>query len=104
VGNDDGTIEADPAVLSSTCEALAGAAEHLLSELTSLDDTVTGMLARWQGGAGDSYKKVWTMWHQGADEVEKALATTARLLGHAADVYEAQEQAGVDKLRGVHRG
>ena len=55
----DGRLNVDPAVLASTCESLSTAAEHLLKELKSLDGTVSGMLAGWQGNSGGAYGQVW---------------------------------------------
>jgi WXG100 family type VII secretion target len=99
-----GELKADPAVLAATCEALSAASDHLLAQLKSLDGTVTSMLATWQGSSGGAYSDVWTKWHQGADEVEKGLATMAHLLGQAGKGFEEHEQATGENLRGVYGG
>ena len=44
------------------------------------------------------------MWHEGADEVEKALAIMADLLGEAAKGFESNEQSSSAQLRGVYGG
>ena len=97
-------MRVEPAVLSGTCEALSGAAEHLLSRLSALDGAVTSMLAGWQGTSGGAYGDAWRMWHEGADEVEKALAIMADLLGEAAKGFESNEQSSSAQLRGVYGG
>ncbi|WP_431233246.1 WXG100 family type VII secretion target [Mycolicibacterium psychrotolerans] len=99
-----GELRADPAVLSATCQSLSGAAQHLLERLKSLDGNVTSMLANWQGSSGGSYGDAWKMWHTGADEVEKALAIMADLLGHAGKTFASQEQANAAEVRGVYGG
>lgn len=97
-------MRADPAVLSATCQSLSGAAEHLLGRLKVLDGNVTSMLAGWQGTSGGSYGDAWKMWHSGADEVEKALAIMAELLGQAGKTFASQEQANAEQVRGVYGG
>ncbi|MCI4676805.1 WXG100 family type VII secretion target [Candidatus Mycolicibacterium alkanivorans] len=99
-----GDLRVEPAALVGTCESLSGAAEHLLGRLKSLDGAVTSMLTGWQGCSGRAFGDAWRMWHQGADEVEKALAIMADLLGQAAKGFESHEQAGVEQLRGVCGG
>ncbi|MBI3213529.1 MAG: WXG100 family type VII secretion target [Mycobacterium sp.] len=99
-----GKLNIDPAVLAGACEALSGAAEQLLRELKSLDGTVTGMLANWQGSAGGAYGDVWRQWHTGADEVEVALAAMAKLLGEAGKAYAAGEQRSAGDLGSLANG
>lgn len=99
-----GELRVEPAVLSATCQALSGAAEHLLGRLSTLDAGVTSMLSGWQGTAGGAYGQAWRMWHEGADEVEKALAIMAELLGEAAKGFESNEQTSSEQLRGVYGG
>jgi len=94
-------LNVDTSVLSSACEALSAAADHLLSELTALDGTVTEMNSRWSGASGGAYRDVWQQWHQGASEVEGALAVMSQLLGRAADAYAEHEQAEASELRAV---
>jgi WXG100 family type VII secretion target len=97
-------LKVDPAVLAATCEALSSAADHLLGQLKSLDGTVTSMLASWQGSSGGAYSDVWTKWHQGADEVEKGLATMAHLLGQAGKGFGESEDSRAQNLREVYGG
>jgi WXG100 family type VII secretion target len=104
VANGNGELRVEPAVLAASCEALSAAAEHLLDQLQSLDGTVTSMLASWRGTSGGAYSDQWTLWHRGADEVERGLAQMAQLLGQAGKGYEQQEQASAANLGGLHRG
>lgn len=100
----DGTLNVDPAVLAGVCESLSGAAEQLLGQLKSLDGTVSGMLANWQGRAGGAYGDAWGRWLEGAHEVESALAVMARLLGRAADAFEHGEARSAADLGGLGGG
>ena len=97
-------MHVDPAVLSAACDALSGAAEHLLGRLTTLDNKVASMLAGWQGTAGGSYGDAWATWHRGADEVGQALAIMAKLLGEAGKAFESREQASASELGGLSSG
>lgn len=56
------------------------------------------MVANWQGTSGGSYGDAWKMWHTGADEVEKALAIMADLLGQAGKTFASQEQANAAEV------
>lgn len=82
---------------------MSGAAEHLLNELKSLDGTVSGMLAGWQGGSGGAYGQAWGQWLSGAQEVETALSTMARLLGEAGKAYAHGDQGSASDLGGLGR-
>jgi WXG100 family type VII secretion target len=104
VADSGGELQAEPAVLAASCEALSSATDHLLQQLKSLDGTVTSMLATWKGTSGGAYSDVWDRWHQGADEVEKGLAMMAHLLGEAGKAYEEQEQTSSDSVRGIYGG
>lgn len=97
-------LKVEPSVLAASCDALSGAAEHLLEQLKSLDGTVTTMLAAWKGTSGGAYSDAWTLWHRGADEVEQGLALMAHLLGETGKGFEEQDQASSDGLGGVYRG
>jgi len=99
-----GELRVEPAVLSATCQSLSGAADHLLSRLKSLDGSVTDMAARWHGLSGGAYGDAWQQWHDGADEVERALSIMAKLLGEAARGFESKEEAAAQALRGVGDG
>jgi len=98
---ESGKLNVDPAVLAGACEALSGAADQLLQQLKSLDGTVTGMVANWQGLSGGAYGQAWQQWLRGADEVETALATMSRLLGEAGQAYEAGDQQSATGLGGL---
>lgn len=94
-------MNAAPAVLAGACESLSGASQHLLNELTSLDATVSGMLAGWQGNSGGAYGGAYRQWLDGAHEVESALSIMARLLGEAGKAYaqgDEQSAAGLGSL------
>jgi WXG100 family type VII secretion target len=90
-----------PAVLAGACESLSNAAQHLLTELKALDSTVSGMLTGWQGSSGGAYGQAWQQWLTGADEVETALSTMARLLGEAGTAYAHGEQRSASDLGGL---
>jgi len=96
-----GKLNIDPAVLSSTCESLSAAADQLLTELKSLDSTVTDMVSRWTGASGGAYGDAWQQWDRGASEVERGLTVMAQLLGRAAEAYTAHEQAAAADLGGL---
>jgi WXG100 family type VII secretion target len=95
-------LRVDPAVLATTCSSLSAAAEHLLSELRTLDSQVETLLANWRGQSGGTYKEAYVMWSKGADEVEKGLAIMADLLGHAGRRYAEQDAAAREQLDGLH--
>ncbi len=94
-------LNVDNSVLSSACGSLSAAADHLLTELRSLDGAVTGMNARWTGSSGGAFRDVWQQWHRGASEVEQGLAVMSQLLGRAAEAYAEHEQAEASELGGV---
>lgn len=100
----EGKLNVDPAVLAGVCESLSGAADQLLTQLKSLDGTVSGMLADWQGTAGGAYGEAWGQWLQGAREVESALSVMAKLLGRAAEAFEHGEAGSASKLGGLADG
>lgn len=104
MGNIDGELKVEPAVLAASCEVLSAAAEHLLEQLRSLDGTVTTMLAAWRGSSGGAYSDAWTLWHRGAHEVEQGLSGMAQRVGAAGRGYEQQEQATSENLGGIYRG
>lgn len=56
-----GRLNIDPAVVSSTCELLSAAADHLLTELKALDAAVTDMVSRWTGASGGAYDEAWQL-------------------------------------------
>lgn len=97
-------LRVEPAALTATCQALSGAADHLRSQLKTLDGNVTSMLRQWRGDSGGSYSSAWTLWQQGADEVERSLAVMARLLGEAGTGFTAQDRAGRAELSGLCHG
>lgn len=101
MGDSRGRLNVDTQVLSSACESLSAAAEHLLSELKSLDGTVTEMNTRWTGSSGGAYRDVWQQWHRGAAEVEQGLAVMSQLLGRAAQAYTEHERSAAAELGGV---
>jgi WXG100 family type VII secretion target len=104
MGDVGGKLNIDPAVLSATCESLSAAADHLLSELKSLDGAVTEMVGRWTGSSGGAYGEAWQQWHRGAAELEGGLAVMAQLLGRAADAYADHERGAAADLRGISGG
>lgn len=96
-----GRLNVDTSILSCAYEVLSAAADHLLSDLTSLNGTVIEMNSRWTGASGGAYRDVWQQWHEGASEVERALAVMSQLLGRAADAHAEHEQAEASELRGI---
>jgi len=100
----DGRLNVDPAVLAGACESLSAATEHLLKELKSLDRTVSGMLSGWRGSSGGAYGQAWGQWLSGAQEVEQALSTMARLLGDAGRGYDRGDQRSAEGLGGLGNG
>jgi WXG100 family type VII secretion target len=104
MGNDDGELKVEPAVLASTCEAVSSAAEHLLAGLKSLDGEVGQVLSSWTGTAGGSYGEAWRQWHAGAQKVQSALTTIADGLAQAGRGFEANERAAAESLRSVYGG
>jgi ESAT-6 family protein len=102
VSNPGGELKVDPGVLAGTCSALSAAAEHLLSQLETLDGSVESMLSEWQGASGGSYSNAWGLWLRGADDVEKGLAIMADLLGQAGKAYQEQDTAAGTSLGDVH--
>jgi WXG100 family type VII secretion target len=104
VGNSDGELKVEPAVLASTCEAVSSAAEHLLAGLKDLDTEVGQVLGSWTGTAGGSYAEAWRQWHAGAQKVQAALATIADGLAQAGHGFDANERAAALNLRSVEGG
>ena len=97
-------LNADPAVLAAACESLSAATDYLLSELKSLDGTVSEMLSSWQGSSGGAYGQAWGQWASGAHQVEAALSTMSRLLGGAGKAYGQGEQRSAADLVGLGDG
>jgi len=102
VDNSGGELRADPAVLATTCASLSAAADHMLTQLQTLDSQVEAMLANWRGQSGGTYREAYVMWSKGADEVEKGLAIMADLLGHAGNRYAEHDAAARAQLDGLH--
>ena len=76
----------------------------MLGQLKSLDGTVSGMLADWQGASGGAYEQAWAHWLKGADEVESALSVLAELLGRAAEAFEHREARSAADLGALRDG
>ena len=104
MGNSDGELRVEPAVLASTCEAVSTAADHLLAGLKDLDAEVGQVLSSWTGTAGGSYGDAWQQWHAGARKVQSALTTIADGLAQAGRGFEANDHAAATNLRSVDGG
>lgn len=100
----DGTVRVDPLVMQEFAATLGGAAEHLTAQLAELDDQVGQMLGGWRGASGTAYGSAWELWHRGAREVRAGLAILARLVGQAGGLYDQNEAAAAQEMRGVYRG
>ncbi|BBX65061.1 ESAT-6-like protein EsxF [Mycobacterium saskatchewanense] len=100
----DQALHVDPEVMRGFVGAAGGAAEHVLARLAQLDDQVGRMLGGWRGASGAAYGSAWGLWHQGAREVQAGLATLARLVGEAGDLFDQSEATAAHEMRGVYRG
>jgi WXG100 family type VII secretion target len=91
----------DPVVMQSFAVSTGGAAEHLMDQLTELDDQVGQMLGGWRGESGTAYASAWKVWHQGAREVHVGLSMLAHLVGQAGGEYQSNEAGGAQAMRAV---
>jgi len=98
------TLRVDPLTMRGFSEALCGRAEDLRNQFAELNGQVGEMLAGWRGMSGSAYASAWELWHRGAGEVEMGLSMLARLVARAGGLYQANESASTQALRGVHRG
>jgi len=102
VTSDDQRV--NPLVMQGFSHALHGGAEDLRNRLADLDGQVSEMLAGWRGESGGSYTSAWELWHRGAGEVQVGLSILERLVSQAGRVYQENEAASTQALRGVCRG
>ena len=100
----DETLRVDPTVMQEFAVSIAGAAEHLMSQLAELDDQVGQMLGGWRGASGTAYGSAWELWHRGAREVQAGLSILAHLVGQASSVYSQNEATAAQEMREVYRG
>ena len=98
------TLRVDPVAMRGFAKALSGRAEDLRNQLAELNNQVGGMLGGWRGSSGSAYASAWELWHRGAGEVEEGLSMLARLVAQAGGLYQENEAASTQALRGVRRG
>ena len=85
-------------------QALRGGAEDLRNRLADLDGQGSEMLAVWRGRSGGAFTAQWELWHRGADEVQVGLSILERLVSQAGRIYQENEAASSQALRGVCHG
>jgi WXG100 family type VII secretion target len=98
------TIRVDVLRALATSHAVAGDADELRAELSSLSREWAAVLAGWSGAAASSYATHWEEWHDGAVKLVDTLARSSGLLEQAAVAYDAQEVASVRAMRSVPAG
>ena len=91
-------------VMQGFSQALRGGAEDLRNRLADLDGQVSEMLAGWRGRSGGAYTSEWELWHRGADEVRAGLSILEKLVSEAGRIYQENEAASSQALRGVCHG
>ena len=85
-------------------QALDGGVEDLRNRLADLDGQVSDMLAGWRGESGGAYTAAWQLWHRGAGEVQAGLSILERSVSEAGRVYQENEAASTQALRGIRHG
>ena len=84
--------------------ALRGGAEDLRTRLADLDGQVSEMLTGWRGRSGGAYTAEWELWQRGAGEVQAGLSILEKLVSEAGRIYQENEAASSQALRGVCHG
>jgi WXG100 family type VII secretion target len=97
-------LRVNPLVMQGFSQALRGGAEDLRNRLADLDGQVSEMLAGWRGRSGGAFTAQWELWHRGADEVQVGLSILERLVSQAGRIYQENEAASSQALRGVCHG
>ena len=76
-------------------QALRGGAEDLRNRLADLDGQVSEMLAGWRGRSGGAFTAQWE---------QVGLSILERLVSQAGRIYQENEAASSQALRGVCHG
>lgn len=95
-----GELQVSESVVAGVAKELRSAVDDTNSGLTSVDNELTRLLGSgWTGQAGSAFGKVWTRWHEGAENVVKGLEPMASALEQAVQGYgatDADARAAID--------
>lgn len=94
----------NPWVIQGFSQALDRGVEDLRNRLADLDGRVSDMLAGWRGESGGAYTAAWQLWHRGAGEVQAGLSILERSVSEAGRLYQENEAASTQALRGIRHG
>ncbi len=97
-------LRVNPLVMQGFSQALRGGAEDLRTRLADLDGQVSEMLTGWRGRSGGAYTAEWELWQRGAGEVQAGLSILEKLVSEAGRIYQENEAASSQALRGVCHG
>ena len=90
-----GDLQVSESVVAGVAKSLRGVADDTKSDLAGLDGELSRLLgAGWTGQAGSAFDKVWTRWHEGANNVVKGLEAMASALEEAAHSYGETDASG----------